>query len=140
MKFCFILINFYIIKHYFVNLFITSIHTHYISNSKFLRKINDEQNVIEIEMEENLSRNYTFINLNSENNNKIVMKINNEIITFTNNTQFESNKNYTIKLYLNNFNGSCESMFKDITKIINIKFKNFNICNRRNQCFMDVHH
>ena len=128
MKLYHFLLNAYITKLFIIIIFIKNVQNNYNYKSINLRESNEEQNIIEIEMKNNLTGNITFINLN--NNNNIEMFINDEKQSnFTNIIQFESYKNYIIKLVLpNDFNGSCENMFKNIHEIKIIKFQNFNIC------------
>ena len=129
MKFNHNLLNFYISIFFFINI----INNHYNNKSINLRKSIEEQNVIEIEMKENLTGNIKFINLN---NDKIEMYINENQSNFNNIIQFEENKNYKIKLiFPNDFNGSCEFMFKEIKEIKIIKFQNFNLCNNMSEMF-----
>ena len=84
MKICHNLFEFYITILFIINVFIKNINNHYIYKSINLRKSNEEQNVIEIEMKNNLQGNIQFINLNNDNN--IDMYINDVKQTIFNNT------------------------------------------------------
>ena len=134
MKFCNNLLSFCITNLFIINIIFKKINSHYNYKSLNLRKSNEDQNIIEIEMVNNLTGNIKIINLENSN---IDLYINEEKQSnFNNFIQFENNKTYKIKLiFPNDFDGSCQYMFKNISLIRKITFQNFNVCKNMNSMF-----
>ena len=134
MKIYYNFLNFYITTLFIINILIKTINNHYNHKSIKLKKLDNEQNVIEIEMKNNLSGNQKFINIENDDND-ISMFVNNKPINFNNSIEFDENTNYKIKLILTDyFNGDCQNMFS-YSEIKTIKFQNFNICKNMSYMF-----